>query len=164
MNKKASMLLPEETIKIIVAALCIGFLAFILISIYLSVTGENNKKYAEASVKNVISPEITSINNGEPFKSQGIPVPNPNGWFIFSFVGTELKPDLCTGQNCLCICENVAVNPFNWRDKAQLMKCDDKGSCIVVSNLKKFDKILIGRGGTAILIKKVNNEIEITKK
>ena len=162
MNKKASMLLPEETIKIIVAALCIGFLAFILISIYLSVTGENNKIYAEASVKNVISPEITSINNGEPFKSQGIPVPNPNGWFIFSFVGTELKPDLCTGQNCLCICEDVTYIG-NWA-KRLAKKCDDKGSCVVVSNLKKFDKILIGRGGVGILIKKVNNEIEITKK
>jgi len=162
-NKKAN-LLPEEVLKIVIAVICIIFLVYLLVSLYYSLTGAEKKKQAEAS-KDIISKEITRINNiGEKYNAQGILVPNPAGWYIFSFVGEDLKPNLCTKQNCVCICESVILNPFNWRDKAQLKKCDDKGFCSVVSNLKKFEKIKIEGGGTAILIRKVNNEIEITRK
>jgi hypothetical protein len=161
-EKKATTLLPEEVLKIVIAVICIGFLVFLLVSLYFSLTGEQNKKYAEAS-KLVISNEITRINAGEAYNSQGIPVPNPSGWYIFSFVGEELKPNSCAGTNCVCVCENVVLNVFDWH-KRQINKCDDKGSCIIVSNLKKFEKIKIEKGGIAILIAKLNGEIQITKK
>jgi len=164
MNKKAAVkLLSKEMIGLIVGAICILFLIFILVSLYFAATGNQNKKYAEASVKNLTSQEITKINNDGTFNEQGIGVPNPTGWFIFSFVGQDLKPNLCTGQNCLCICEDVTIYAFDWQ-KRLAKKCDDKGSCVVVPNLKKFDKIKIEKGGIAIFIKKVNNEIEITRK
>jgi len=161
-NKEATTLLPEEVLKIVIAVICIGFLVFLLVALYFSLTGEQNKKYAEAS-KLLISNEIIRINTGEAYNSQGIPVPNPSGWHIFGFAGGELKPNLCAGTNCFCICEDVVLNVFDWQ-KRQLKKCDDKGSCFVVSNLKKFDKIKIEKGGTAILIEKLNGEIQITKK
>jgi len=161
-NKKAN-LLPEEVLKIVIAVICIGFLIFLLVSLYLSLTGNQDKKFAVASMQNLTSKEITRINNGGEFNSQGILVPNPSGWYIFSFVGEELKPNLCTGINCVCICEIVTFNIFDWQ-KRQANKCDDKGSCFVVNNLQKFDKIKIEKSGVAILIRKVNNEIEITRK
>ncbi len=161
MNKKAT-LLPEEVLRIIIAAICIGFLIYLFVSLYFSVIGEQNKKLAAASMKEVISEEITSINSGGEFKEQGIRIPNPSGWYVFSFVNEDLKPNLCTSQNCVCICEDVTYI-LDWQ-KRLAKKCDDRGSCIVVSNLKKFDKIKIERDGTALLIKKVNNEIEITRK
>lgn len=166
MKNKRGNLLPEEVLKIVIAVICIGFLIFLLVSLYFSVTGEQKKKEAEASMKDEqggLAAEITRINNGGVPKEQGHLIPNPPGWYVFSFVGEDLKPNLCTGSNCICICENVVVNIFNWQ-KRQINKCDDKGSCAVVSNLKKFDKIKIGNKGTYILIKKINNEIEITRK
>jgi hypothetical protein len=163
MNKKAAVkLLSKEMIGLIVGAICILFLIFILVSLYFAATGNQNKKYAEASMKDLLSKEITRINNGGTFNEQGISVPNPTGWFVFSFLGEDLKPNLCTGQNCVCICEDVTYI-FDW-PKRLAKKCDDKGSCVVVQNLKKFDKIKIEKGGIALLIKKVNNEIEITRK
>ena len=162
MDKKAT-LLPEETLKVIIAAICIVALIFLLVSLYFAAKNGENKKLAEASMKNVISPEITRINNGEDFNSQGKSVPNPTGWYVFSFVGSDLKPNLCIEENCVCICESVRINIFDWQ-KRQIEKCDEKGSCTVVSNLKKFDNIKIEGGGTVIYIRKVNGEIEITRK
>jgi hypothetical protein len=163
MKNKKGDLLPEETLKIVIAVICIGFLVFLLVSLYFSATGQDNKKKAEESMI-LISREITRVNSGESFNEQGIFVPNPNDWFILSFIGEETKPNMCAGNNCLCICENVAINPFNWRDKAQLKRCDDKGVCFFVSNLKKFDKLKIEKSGIALIIRKVNSEIQITRK
>ncbi len=162
MNKKGN-LLPEEVLKIIIAVICIGFLIFLLVSLYFSVTGGEKKKEAEASMKseNGLAKEIERINLGGETKEQGHPVLNPAGWYIFSFTGEDLKPNLCAGNNCICICENVAVNFFN-PQKRQVEKCDDKGSCTSVSNLKSFEKIKIeSKGKTYLLIRKINNEIEV---
>jgi hypothetical protein len=161
-NRKAN-LLPEEVLKVVIAVICIGFLIFLLVSLYSSLAGAQKKKFAEASMKDIISAEITRINNNGEFNSQGVSIPNPPGWFIFSFVGGDLKPNLCIGINCVCICESVTLDVFNWQ-KRQINKCDDTGSCAVVSNLKKFDKIKIEKNGVALFIKKINNEIELTKK
>jgi hypothetical protein len=162
-NKNGSMLLPEETLKIVIAVICIGFLVIALVALYFSIRGGQDKKKAEASMKDAISEEIIRINDGGEYNSNGIPVPNPSGWYLFSFAGTESKPNLCTGMNCVCICDSVKVNLFNWQ-KRQIEKCDDKGSCFIVSNLKKFEKIRIEKDGVSILINKINNEIQISKK
>jgi hypothetical protein len=165
MKSKRGNLLPEEVLKIIIAVICIGFLIFLLVSLYFSVTGEQKKKEAEAIMTsdNGLAKEIVRVNQGGMANEQGFLIPNPSGWYIFSFVGEDLKPNLCIGENCVCICENVVINIFNWQ-KRQINKCDDKGSCTIVSNLKKFDKIKIESKGTYLSISKINNEIEITKK
>ena len=161
MDKKAT-LLPEETLKVIIAAICIVALIFLLVSLYFAATGGQNKKLAEASLRK-LSNETTRVNDGGAFDSQGILIPNPTGWYVFSFVGSDLKPNLCIEENCVCICEDTKWYNFDWQKKLA-KNCDDKGSCTVVSNLKKFDKIKIEGGGTVIYIKKVNGEIEITRK
>ncbi len=167
MNKRGDEgLLPEELVRLVLAVICILALVALLVALYFTITGNQNKKYAEDSMKDEqggLAAEIIRINNAGAPKEQGQPVPNPSGWYIFSFVGGELKPNLCTGNNCVCICESVRANIFDWK-KRQVNKCDDKGSCTLVSNLKKFDKIKIERGGTALLIRKINSEIEITRK
>ncbi len=164
LNKKGN-LLPEEVLKILIAVICLGFLVFLLVSLYFSMTGEQGKKEAEASMKgaNGLAKEIERVNLGGIPDEQGKLIPNPSGWYVFSFVREDIKPNLCTGENCICICQGVVVNIFNWQ-KRQIGKCDDKGTCSVVSNLKKFDKIKIEKGGTSLLIKKIGDEIVITKK
>ncbi len=163
-NRKGN-LLPEEVLKIIIAVIAIGFLIFLLVSLYFSVTGGQKKKEAEAIMKNEngLAEEIERINLGGATNEQGFLIPNPSGWHVFSFAGEDLKPNLCTRENCVCICENVAISIFNW-EKRQVNKCDDKGSCTIVSNIKKFDKIKIENKGVYLLIRKINEEIQITQK
>ncbi|OGJ13004.1 hypothetical protein A3K82_01145 [Candidatus Pacearchaeota archaeon RBG_19FT_COMBO_34_9] len=159
---KRGFLLGSETLKIIIAVICIVFLIFLLFALYYSLTGQEKIKQAEASMTNLISSEIIRINNDGEYNAQGIHIPNPSEWYIFSFVGEEKRPNLCAGKNCVCICEEALFDIFggNW----QIKRCDEKGSCRTISNLKKFDRIKIEKNGINILIEKINNEIEIRKK
>ncbi len=166
MNKRGEEeeLLPKETINLIIAVICIGALAILATAIYFAVTGNQNLKDAQAVVNgdNGIANEIRRINAGGIPNSEGKIVPNPSGWNIFSFVEQGVKPNSCAGENCLCICEKLAVGIVNV-DTRQAKRCDDKGVCVVVANLKKFDAIEIKKGGIFISIKKINDLIEITK-
>ena len=165
MKNRKGNLLPEEVLKIVIAVICIIFLVFLLVSLYFSLTGDQKKKQADAVMKNEngLEEEIERINAGGAPLEQGKLIPNPSDWYIFSFTGEEVKPNKCAGENCVCICEAVVLNIFNWQ-KRQVEKCDKKGSCVVVSNLGKFEKIKIEKGGIAVSIAKVNGEIEITRK
>jgi hypothetical protein len=159
MKSKRGFLLGEETLKIIIAVVCIIFLVILVTSLYFSFTGSQEAKYAEAS-KDLISKEITRINNGGEYNSAGLLVPNPAGWYVMSFFGNDKKPNLCAGQNCFCLCRNILINVFD----RQIKECDSKGTCSVVSTLKSFEKIKIENAGTFITIQKINNEIQIAKK
>ncbi len=160
MNKdKKGFLLSSETLKIIVAVICIVFLVYLLVALYYSFTGEEKIKQAESSLKDIVMKEINRIADGGEYNEQGIHVPNPSDWFIFSFVGDKKKPNLCTGQNCICICEEVFPDWFDW----QIKRCDEKGSCNVLPTLKEFEKIKIEKNGIDISIKNVDGSIEIKK-
>ncbi len=160
--KKRGELLESETLKIVIAVICIGILIYLLVSLYFALSGEEEKKQAQAIIsgEHGIAAEINRISAGGTETAQGFLVPNPSGWYIFSFAGEEKKPNLCIQQNCICICRNILINLFDRQIKA----CDDKGACTAVSILKKFERIEIGKAGTYISIKKVNGEIEIAKK
>lgn len=162
MNKKGEgELLPEETLKIIIAVICITGLIILIAVIYFAVTGNQNTKYAQASVSRIAN-ETKRINSGE-INNATSSVPNPKGWYVFSFVGQDIKPNRCAGANCLCICEKLSI-PWINADSRQVKRCDDKGACIVIVNLKKSDPIGIKGGGIFVSIKKINGLIEIIKK
>ncbi|VVB82100.1 Uncharacterised protein [uncultured archaeon] len=159
-KNKRGFLLGEETVKIVIAVICIGFLVYLLVSIYFSVSDQPKIKEANAIMTSDhgIAKEITRINGGGTPTEQGFLVPNPTGWYLFGFT-EDKKPNLCSGTNCICICSNVLLDVFN----AQINECDNKGSCVVVSNLKSFDKIKIGTGGVFISIRNLNNQIVVAK-
>jgi len=159
MNKKG-FLLGEETLKIIIAVICIGFLVYLIAAVYFSVSDGQKSKEAEASLTNVISTEITRINSGGEYNQQGVHIPNPSGWYIFGFVGNVKKPNQCTEQNCICVCRAILINLFD----RQIKQCDEKGSCLIVSNLNDFEKIKIEKDGVFISVIKLNENIEISKK
>jgi len=159
MNRRG-FLLASETLKIVIAVICIGFLIYFLVHLYFTNINQQKSGEAEASLRNKIIPEIQRVDGGAGYKPDGIHIPNPSGWRLMSFVGEEKKPNSCAGENCLCICRNVVLNIL---DK-QIKTCDEKGACGVVSNLKDFTKIKIEKDGVGVLIKKINNWIEISEK
>lgn len=160
MNKRGDeALLPEETLKIIIAVICIAGLIILIVLVYFAVTGDQNTKKAQAVVSRVAN-ETKRI-NAEEIDDVTPSIPNPKGWYVFSFVGQDMKPNSCAGANCLCVCEKLSV-PFINVDSRQAQRCDDKGACVVIVNLKKFNPIKIEGGGIFISIKKVNGLIEIT--
>jgi hypothetical protein len=160
MKNKKGFLLGEETLKVVIAVICIAFLVYLLVAVYFSVTGNQKMKEAGASINNLISTEIERINNGGTSNTEGILIPNPSDWYIFSFVGDDKKPNSCIEQNCLCICEESFPDMFDW----QLKRCDDKGICINVANLEKFERIKIDKAGVQLSIQKVNDKLEIKQK
>lgn len=102
LNKKG-FLLGEETVKLIIAVVCLVVLVIFLYSLYMA---NRNKEYelAKASLQKLVS----DINAGQ---TESV-IYNPKDWFIGSYpekvVGGEVMPKLCSGENwgkCLCICK-----------------------------------------------------------
>lgn len=156
LNKKA-FLLGEETLKIIIAVICIVFLIYILTAIYNANTSA--KKIEEA--KDILSRTeeiVLSLNEGE---SERQDISNPNGWHLIGFIGED-KPNSCLGNNCLCICSNSLIGT----SKLQAKKCDEKGACLEINNLviSELDlKITEASDLLFIEIKKQNNQIFVEK-
>ncbi|MCK5149775.1 hypothetical protein KAJ87_02525 [Candidatus Pacearchaeota archaeon] len=155
MNRRG-LLLASETLKIVIAVICIGFLIYFLTSLYFTNVKNKNFEKAEASL-NLIESEVERISEGGEFREDGLNVPSPSGWYLWSFI--EDKPLSCLNQNCLCICDNVWANFFD----RQIKKCDKEGVCLIVENLKGFDKIKIKNDGTFVLIKEVEGLIEVSE-
>jgi hypothetical protein len=138
MNKKG-FLLAEETLKIILAVIAIGFLVYFLFSLYFSNARSEKLSQAEAILKS--SPESMKVVI-EKVRTTGVSeskiVPNPTGWYVFGFV-SGIKPNSCTGQSCLCICEKVSQVSFysitQSRAERQVNQCSD-GVCLIVEDLK----------------------------
>lgn len=155
-NKKG-FLLAEETVKIIVAIICILFLIFILLAIYNSST--SGAKLQQA--KDVLSRTQTIMSALKEGESENQDIPNPSGWHLYSFV-EQAKPNSCLNEKCLCICENSLVKILTSQEK----KCDKDGTCIVVSNLAaaKIDLKITGADPLLFInVKKQNSKIFIER-
>ncbi|MEK6832507.1 MAG: hypothetical protein AABY32_00540 [Nanoarchaeota archaeon] len=124
-NRKGFML-AEETLKMVVAVICIIFLIYILVAVYNS--NASAKKIEEA--KDILLRIEGIVNNLEEGAIENQDIPNPKGWHLYSFIGEE-KPNSCLNDNCLCICDSILIKMI----KSQEKKCDEKGACLAISNL-----------------------------
>lgn len=150
-NRKG-FLLAEETLKIVIAVICIGFLVYFLSLLYFSNLNGKKQNQAEATLK-LIEEKISQ--GGE------IDLVTPIGWTIFNFT-EEKKPNKCAGKNCVCICDKVTWNVGNLN--RQITKCQEKGKCLVIENLIGFKPIEIKKlkeGKTKIKIIKTDEEVTI---
>jgi len=84
---KRGFLLGEETLKIIIAVICIIFLVYLLASLYYNSSARKEIVLAKASVKHILD----EINSGQT----EIQVYNPEDWKILNFKGQ------------LCICKDI---------------------------------------------------------
>ena len=100
-NKKG-FLLAEETMKMMISIICILFLALLLFYIYYYYAQRTTKEMelAKASLKYLV--------NGINQEEEEIEIDNPSGWILVSFSESEIKPKICKGRSCLCICKMPA--------------------------------------------------------
>lgn len=135
MINKKGFLLAEETLKIIIAVIAIGFLIYFLTSIYLKSQESEKLELAKASLEHLIS----EIN----LERDEIEIYNPSGWIIISFPIGQAKPNYCNNlnwENCLCIC-NEAWNTI--RDSGLATDCDNSGICMKSDLKVENEKIKI---------------------
>ncbi len=139
---KNGFLLAEETLKIVIAVIAIGFLAYFLVSLYFSAKTSSQSEQAKSTLPFIMN----AINSS----NQSVDIYNPKGWLISiwphsvtsgigPFKSTNIEmPNLCknTGlQTCICICSSDSAS-----------SCDSSGTCM--------DNLGFGVKGTLI---KINN-------
>ncbi len=163
-NKKG-FLLAEETLKIIIAVICVLFLVYLLAALYN--TNSSDKKLNQAKEVLTVTDEdsrsieaiILSLKEGDEEVKD---ISQPSGWYLYSFVGQE-RPNSCLNQRCLCICQKPLIEKINSRAE----KCDDKGVCLVVPNLAASEinlKIGSGRSALFLEIKKQSGKVFIEER
>ncbi len=142
---RRGFLLGEEVVKMVVAAICLGFLIYFLTSLYFTKLHDEKLQQARATLE-----RVSEIIADKDVEEASIDMVNPSGWYVFGFAGEGLKPNNCLGKDCLCICPKVLF-------RSQEKTCDRKGVCIVVEGLNPFLPFKIKSGGrTSILINKIN--------
>lgn len=106
-NQKKGFLLAEETLKIILAIIAIGFLVYLLYSLYASNRDSKNLELAKESL-NFLFNEMNA-------QKINIDIYNPSGWSILSWPFENKMPLTCSNlgwSNCVCICKKPIIATF----------------------------------------------------
>ncbi len=128
LNKKA--ILMPETLKIIIAVVCIFLLVYLAVLLY----GMLIKKTALEQAKETLKQITAEINSLEEGGEGSFLITSPKNWFIISFEEGESSPKQCKGKNCLCICGGKEIK-----------SCDDMGICKITEkeiNILEFSGTL----------------------
>jgi hypothetical protein len=156
MDRKG-ILLVEETLKMIIAVIALGFLIYFLTSLYFTKIQGNELNQANADIESIRKAVLN------PPKDP-ILLNNPIGWNLFSFIEGN-KPNACVKETCLCICDDVWVVSWKvWEDEEerQFDECNEDGACLGISGLISFEPIEIKKL-TKILINKSEGKVEVIK-
>lgn len=139
--KKKGFLLAEETLKIVIAVICIGFLIYLLFSLYFKSKESKDLELAKESLDYLIQ----EVN----LQHTTVEIYNPKGWYILSWPHTASKwtigippkitktgvPNYCNNlgwDKCICICKE------DFQDN-----CDNclQSDVRVENNVIKIDKL-----------------------
>ncbi len=145
---KRGFLLASETVKIVIAVICIVFLVYFLTALYFSKIAEEKGRQATSALIGSTESVKTLIDSAKTNKvSKTYFFQNPTGWYVFTFTGTEKKPNSCSNLNCICICEDV----IDYFDR-QISYCDEQGACLIVADLedRKIEEEIIAQKGMTI--------------
>jgi len=111
-------LLGETVIKIVIAVICIGFLIYLLASLYYNSANDEKVEFAKASLEHIVGAE------------REVDIYNPEGWVLISWPYDNQIPNFCSNLgwgNCLCICEDTLIRKSA---KNYVSRCDDEGVCL----------------------------------
>lgn len=136
-TNKRGFLLASETVKIVIAVICIVFLVYFLTALYFSNIKETKQREAVESLNSRLKPGII---DSQSKGIQPITFANPIGWYFFTFTGAESIPNSCGGENCACICDNVwrfGVSSLYGKSERtrQAEECDESGACLSILEL-----------------------------
>ena len=143
---KRGMLLASEVLKIVLGLIGIALLVYLLASLYFSNVDQKRLVQAESTL-DILSGHINNFQYNSSYVGK-IDLVTPWKWTIFSYVGSELKPNQCAFENCICICEDVNEEflfGIIVLDDRQEKECSEDGACLIVKNLDEFADIYIGR-------------------
>lgn len=121
-NKKADIL-PEETLKIILAVIGIGLLILLAVLLYGIFSKRQDVVQAETNMNYIMSiinrmGDGMDKTGGAGTKTETYVLLNPSGWGVFAWpIGAEEeKPNACLNwEKCICFCE------INWFSKMPLV-------------------------------------------
>lgn len=129
MKNKRGFLLAEETLKIVIAVISIGFLIYFLTALYMSNRDSKDLELAKASLQHLVD----EINDGR----ESIEIYNPEtswsthwGLFIWPYGGDSIKPKTCENlgwEKCICIC---GITLGTLKKQATSEGCDKLGACL----------------------------------
>lgn len=159
-QKKTGLFLAEETLKIILAVIVIGFLIYFLVSLYFSNANEENMQFAESSAKYLIE----QMNA----QTKEIQIFNPEGWIITAWTATQEMPLQCSNlgwKNCICICED----DYNWdigiTSNTDLDDCNAESYCMDYSKEIFINEAAIEIDNPPITLEiSYGDKIEVNKK
>jgi hypothetical protein len=145
-KNRRGFLLANETLKIIIAVICIMFLVYFLTMLYFSKTGTQKRVEAESTLDR-IDDIVKALKVGEK-ERQGILA--PKGWNLMSFERHN-SPNSCSNEDCLCICPR-ALDVRGKLDR-QIKKCDADGVCLGIRGLEgnPLDAKILGEGSLVSL-------------
>jgi hypothetical protein len=130
MKNKKGFLLGEETLKIVIAVICLIFLVFLLAKLYYNYNKDEDLELAKASLEHLIDEINAGSESVEIYNPSSSPY-FPGGWILISFPFEDSGwPKSCSNsgwKNCLCIC-NEAPNTI--KDSGFAVDCDNKGICL----------------------------------
>jgi len=155
---KKGMLLAEETTKIILAVISIGFLVFLLYNLYYQNSVAEKQEHAQSLLDKIVVDYKSLVDGGEINYSN----PTPAGWSFFSFIGND-KPGKCTGINCVCICSETLVEDGTLFTKSQSQECAKNGVCLIMPIIESFSFFEIDSTKT-IFMKKTGGKISFEQK
>lgn len=118
MKSRRGFFLAEETLKIVIAVICIGFLVYLLASVYFNNQNEKNLELAKASLENLVE----QIDAG----SSEAQIYNPAGWSLMSWPAEGKKLLSCENagwNSCICICKG------SWFG-SKANNCEDMSTCL----------------------------------
>jgi len=117
-KRKKGLLLAEETLKIVIAVIAIGFLVYFLISLYFSAKATKELEQAEASLNFILGEAAAGRTT--------VDIYNPRNWWIMQWNRTEELfaerkpgyqiPESCSGlqpENCLCLCPDFRFGCYD---------------------------------------------------
>ena len=152
MGNKKGFLLAEETLKLIIAVIAIGFLVYLLVALYFSFKTSPELEQAKSSLDFLSS----QINSGK----ERVDIYNPKGWYLITWKYITESPKTCSNsgfEKCICICEENTLD-----------SCDSNGVCLnnpqgfqIVGDSAIEGKIKITNPPITLNIDKANKEIRI---
>lgn len=155
----------EESMKTLLAVICIGFLIFILGKMAYTYFNDKELEQAKDSLSK-IEKDISNMNDGESLEaviyspSPGVIAGTWDYWVLIGFDGGALpKPCSSKGwKTCLCMCKNSWMGNY-------AEKCLDVGTCVSPGGKSvSSGKVEISKVPIFILVKQEKGIISFVKK